>query len=277
MSPPIYGIDFTSAPRPAKPITIAAGRLIDGAFQLDDVNEVADFVAFERWLLRPGPWIGGFDFPFGLPREAVLDLSWPTRWSELTRHCFALGRDEFRRALDRYRAARPVGGKFPYRRGDATAGAHSPIKLVNPPVALMFLEGASRLMAAGVSVPHLFTGDTLRVALEAYPGYAVRQLFASRARVSYKNDARAKQTETQRSVRDEIVRRIVNSDSLFGFRLAASTELLDAMRADGRGDTLDAVLCALQAAWGWQRCDAGYGLPATVDPVEGWIVTVPGT
>jgi hypothetical protein len=34
---------------------------------------------------------------------------------------------------------------------------------------------------------------------------------------------------------------------------------------------LDAVLCAVLAAWGWQRRDANYGLPAH-DALEGWIV-----
>jgi len=46
-------------------------------------------------------------------------------------------------------------------------------------------------------------------------------------------------------------------------------QLLD----DGRGDTLDAVLCLLQAAWGWQQGWPNYGLPMPVDPLEGWIVT----
>lgn len=274
-SPWIHGVDFTSAPRAAKPITVASGRLCGDTFRLDALHELASLGEYEAWLRRPGPWLAGFDFPFGLPREAVRDLSWPTSWPELTRHCTLLGRVALRGALDAYRAGRPVGGKFCYRRGDGPAGAHSPLKLVNPPVALMFLEGACRLPAADVSVPGLYRGDPRRIALEAYPGYALRRLFNVRARVSYKNDAKAKQTLAHGRMRARIVRRITTEGGLQGVRLEAPRGMLRRLCDDGSGDLLDAVLCALQAAWGWQRRNQNYGLPRDVDGVEGWILTVP--
>jgi len=255
---------------------VASGRPGRVAFALDAVIELPTFAEFEAWLARPGPWIAGFDFPFGLPRETVLTLGWPLAWPQLTRHCRTLGRDVFRSVLDSHRASRPTGLKYTYRRGDAAAGSHSPIKLVNPPVALMFLEGAVRLAAAGVSVPGLMRGDPARIALEAYPGYAVRRLLGTRARVSYKNDAKAKQTAAQRDVRKEILQRLRAGDAVFGFALHASRGLLASLLEDGSGDRLDAVLCAMQAAWGWRRRTRDYGLPASVDPIEGWIVTVPG-
>ncbi len=274
-APLIHGVDFTSAPRKAKPITIATGRIRAGALDLEALDELDNFHAFEAWLARPGPWVAGFDFPFGLPRQALRDLDWPQTLPELTRHCTALGRPAFRAALDRHRAARPVGTKFCYRRGDASASAHSPLKLVNPPVALMFLEGAARLVNAGIDIPGMVAGDPRRVALEAYPGFAVRQIFASRVPVSYKNDARAKQTLDQHRIRKRILGTIVADQTPFGIPLRASSGLLRALQSDGRGDLLDAALCALQAAWAWQRRDRRYGLPAGIDPVEGWIVTVP--
>jgi hypothetical protein len=274
-SPLIHGVDFTSAPHPAKTITAASGRLIDGVFCLSALEAIARLSDFEAWLRRPGPWIGGFDFPFGLPREALRDLRWPVSWPELTRHCVSLGRVGLRHALDRHRAARPAGSKFCFRRGDVAAGAHSPLKLVNPPVALMFLEGASRLLAANVSVPGMFAGDPDRVALEAYPGFAVRRLLNARVRVSYKSDARRRQTLAQRRIREGIVDKLTAQPGLFGVRLVAAPGMLRLLRDDARGDSLDAVLCALQAAWGWQRRREHYGLPSEMDPVEGWIVTVP--
>ena len=273
--PSIHGVDFTSAPRTAKPITVATGRMRAGALDLEALDELDSFPAFEAWLARPGPWVAGFDFPCGLPRQALCELDWPQTLPELTHHCAGLGRLAFRAALDQHRAARPVGAKFCYRRGDASAAAHSPLKLVNPPVALMFLEGAARLVNAGVDIPGMVAGDPWRVALEAYPGFAVRQMFASRVPISYKNDARAKQTVDQHRVRKRIVARIVADETPFEIPLRASRGLLRALHADGRGDLLDAVLCALQAAWAWQRRDRCYGLPARIDPVEGWIVTVP--
>ena len=70
----LYGVDFTSAPRRAKPITVARGCLDAGGsvFRLEDVESIGDWSAFEAFLARPGPWVGGFDFPFGLPREPVV-------------------------------------------------------------------------------------------------------------------------------------------------------------------------------------------------------------
>jgi hypothetical protein len=49
----------------------------------------------------------------------------------------------------------------------------------------------------------------------------------------------------------------------------------DTLVADASGDSLDAVLCMVQAAWALQQHQAGhtcYGLPA-FDSLEGWIVT----
>ena len=275
VTPEICGIDFTSAPRRRKPITIASGVVCANVFRLSAVHEIETFAEFERWLVRPGPWIGGFDFPFGLPREAARDLGWPSTWIELVQHCASLGRETFRSRLDSYRAQRPIGRKYPYRRGDLAAGSHSPIKLVNPPVALMFLEGAPRLARAGVHVPFMHPGDVSRVAVEAYPAFAVRRLFASRRRLSYKNDSSAKQTAAQHELRTEIVRRIAAPDSPLGLALALTIEQREALIGDGRGDLLDAVLCALQAAWAWRCADADYGLPRQLDPLEGWIATVP--
>jgi hypothetical protein len=42
------------------------------------------------------------------------------------------------------------------------------------------------------------------------------------------------------------------------------------MIEDTSGDALDAVLCALQAAWSCRQED--YGIPRDVNPIEGWIV-----
>jgi hypothetical protein len=263
----ILGVDFTSAPRPAKPITVARGRLAAGAFVLERVDVLPDWGAFEAMLAAPGPWIGGFDFPFGLPREAVRDLGWPDRWPALVAHCAGLGRERFRAALDAYRTTRPAGDKYPHRATDRPAGAHSPVKLVNPPVGLMFLEGAPRLAAAGVTIPGLHAGDPARVALEAYPGLAVRTL----TRASYKSDERRKQTAQRRSVRALVVSRLALDGGPFGFRLEAAVALRRALTADGSGDRLDAVLAAMQAAWCYRRRARGFGLPAVVDPVEGWI------
>lgn len=268
----IHGIDFTSRPRRAKPITIAGGRVRKSGFQLDAIDEISEWSDFESWLHRPGPWIAGFDFPFGLPREAVVDLGWPMQWPQLVQHLRELGREAFRAALDGHRESRPAGNRYAHRAADRPAGSHSPLKLVNPPVGLMFLEGAPRLLDAGVTIPGLRVGDSQRIALEAYPGYSARQI----VKASYKNDAPAKQTPARRRARKTIVDALVTNVNPFGFSLTASTRLLNSLVRDASGDRLDAVLCAMQAAWAWQRRDGNYGLPIGIDELEGWIVMVPG-
>ena len=267
----IHGVDFTSRPRIRKPITVASGRCHHSAFHLDTLEEFADWAHFESWLQRPGPWIAGFDFPFGLPREAVNDLGWPDRWPQLVEHCRRLERDDFRAALDRYRESRPAGKRYAHRATDHPAGSHSPLKLVNPPVGLMFLEGAPRLLDAGVTLPGLHRADPQRIALEAYPGFSARQMVKG----SYKNDAAAKQTPARSKARTSMVASLTTGDNPFGFSLTGSKQILNSLVRDASGDRLDAVLCAMQAAWAWQRRDDNYGLPVHVDPLEGWIATVP--
>jgi hypothetical protein len=263
-------VDFTSRPRKQKPITVATGRMRRRAFELDSIEEYCDWEKYESWLNRDGPWVAGFDFPFGLPREAVRDLGWPATWHELVLHCRSLGRESFRTALDHYRESRPAGNRYAHRATDRPAGSHSPLKLVNPPVGLMFLEGAPRLLEAGVTIPGLMKGDPLRIAFEAYPGFVARQMVKS----SYKNDTRAKQTPQRMRARRAIVTALASSDNPFVFALSASPRTLRSLVLDATGDRLDAVLCAMQAAWAWQRRSHNHGLPIKIDPLEGWIVMV---
>jgi len=270
----IYGVDFTSAPRRAKPITVARGRLDGEALVVDALDCLQDFAAFEDFLREPGPWTCGFDFPFGLPREAVQALGWPLDWTSLALHCRAIGRRAFTQASDRLRMSRPTGSKYPMRRGDAAAGSHSPMKCVNPPVGWMFLEGASRLAAAGVHVPGLRDGDPARVAVEAYPGYTARRIIG---RASYKSERSAGLDASRRATRRRLVAGLEADAAGLGVRLALEPRLKPLVLGEASGDLLDAAICALQAAWALQRRTRGYGLPGTMDKLEGWIVTVPRT
>jgi hypothetical protein len=265
----ILGVDFTCAPRRAKPITVATGHLQGKVFSLQGIEELQSFAAFEALLARPGPWTGGFDFPFGLPERLVRDLGWPLEWRALVEHCARLSRHAFRAVLDNYRAQRPVGEKYVRRATEGPAGCSSAMKLVNPPVALMFHEGAPRIAASGAHVPALADGERSRVALEAYPGLLARGI----TRASYKNDTKAKQTPERAAARHSIVAAIASGRYRLGIRLACSPSMKRALIADASGDALDAVLCALQAGWGTTQ--PRYGLPARRSPCEGWIVSAP--
>lgn len=276
-TPRLLGIDFTSAPRRAKPITVAHGRLDGASVVLDDIEHCPDWAGFEAVLARPGPWLGAFDFPFGLPREAVVDLGWPQTWQELVRHCAVMGKPAFRAALDAYRETRPAGRRYAHRATDLPARSHSPLKLVNPPVGLMFLEGAPRLLAAGVHLPGMHAGDATRVAIEAYPGLLARRITSA----SYKSDERRKQTPERRAARAAIVDALVRGAPSSGGQqpaLHATPAQREALVEDASGDLLDAVLALLQAAAASRLGAPRFGLPADFDAVEGWITgCTPGT
>src|SRR5688500_2809392 len=105
----VAGVDFTSRPTRRKPITVALGRLQHGIVRLERLDAHDSFERFAQWLATPGPWIAAIDMPFGLPRELVTALGWPTDWLPLMRHYTALDRDEIRERFAAFCAARPVG------------------------------------------------------------------------------------------------------------------------------------------------------------------------
>ena len=266
------GCDFSSAPSKRKPIVLAIGRAMGGRVQLQALQTFDTLVAFGDWLAQPGQWVGGFDLPFGLPRELVETLAWPTDWPACMDHYAALDRAQIRTQFAAFCDARPVGGKFAHRATDGPAGSSPSMKWVNPPVAYMLHAGVPLLRRAGVHLPRLCVGDVQRVALEAYPGLLAREVLGNR---SYKSDDKAKQTPERLLARRELLGALERGQTRLQQRLVASHALLNRLAQDASGDALDATLCLLQAAWAAQQHAAGheaYGLPAC-DPLEGWIVS----
>lgn len=177
-----------------------------------------------------------------------------------------MDRAGFRAALDDYRKVRPAGDREHRRATDVAAGSISPQKLYGVPVGLMFFEGAPRIRRSGVHIPGLQNGGTQRIVVEAYPGVLARRLVERR---SYKQDTRAKQTPEQHQARRDILKEILGGRlrETYGFTVNAPLSLAD----DPGGDHLDALLCAIQAAWAWTRRKAQFGAPQIVDMTEGWI------
>lgn len=269
----ILGVDFSSAPTRRKPITVAHVRLVGpDTLRLEALEAIESLAAFESLLSRPGPWIGGFDFPFGLPRELVLELGWPADWPALVRHFSGTPRPTLREHLRAFCAGRPAGSKFAHRATDRPAGSSPSMKWVNPPVAWMFHAGAPALLAAGVHLPGLHAGDPARVALEAYPGLLARAIH----RGSYKSDDAARQDSARQDARCAMVGALIAGQHPLRLKLSFAPGLRREVENDPRGDWLDAVLCAVQAAWALGQ-GAGYGLPEQIDPLEGWIVSAPPT
>ena len=272
----LLGCDFTSAPSRRKPVTLAVGRSDRGRVLLDRIESFETLDAWQARLAEAPPqgWVGGFDLPFGLPRELVETLGWPIAWRDCMAHYAALSREQIRDTFAAFCDARPAGRKFAHRATDGPAGSSPSMKWVNPPVAFMLHAGVPRLIAAGASLPGLHEGDPRRVALEAYPGLLARSVLGS---TSYKSDDRAKQTPERLIARKTLIHALELGDAPLlrgtGLRLKLSHAQRDALADDASGDALDAVLCLLQAAWALQQHTSGhpcYGLPP-FDPLEGWI------
>jgi hypothetical protein len=219
-------------------------------------------------LSTPGDWVAAFDMPFGLPRELVEALDWPRDWLPLMRHYASLSREQIRDTFAAFCDARPVGGKFAHRACDGPAGSSPSMKWVNPPVAFMMHAGVPLLIDASVHLPGLHDGDPRRVALEAYPGLLARELIGRR---SYKSDTKAQQTPERLIARKDMLDALEQGRTRLGLRLRLSHAMRDALVDDASGDSLDAVLCLVQAAWASMR--PRWGMPDDVDPIEGWIVS----
>ncbi|MCY7370236.1 MAG: DUF429 domain-containing protein [Polaromonas sp.] len=266
----LVGCDFSSSPTRRKPIVIASGSAEKGRVLLQRLERLESLGDFAAWLAQPRSWIGGFDLPFGLPRQLVEQLGWPLQWPELMGHYAALSRSDIRQRFAAFCAARPVGGKFAHRATDLPAGSSPSMKWVNPPVALMLHAGVPLLLAAGVHLPGLHAGDRARVALEAYPGLLARELIGRR---SYKADDKARQTPERLIARKDIMTGLEHGQTRLGLRLKTSHAQQGVLVGDASGDALDAVLCLMQAAWGAQHGAPLYGLPPGADSLEGWILT----
>ena len=272
MAMQLLGCDFSSSPSRRKPIVLAQGKATQGRVQLQALHTFETLEAFGHWLAQPADWVGGFDLPFGLSRELVEALDWPTDWAACMDHYAVLERAQIRLQFAAFCDARPVGGKFAHRATDRPAGSSPSMKWVNPPVAYMLHAGVPLLRNAGVHLPGLCEGDRRRVALEAYPGLLAREVLGSR---SYKSDDKAKQTPERLLARRELLSVLERGQTRLHLRLVASHALLNRLAEDASGDALDATLCLMQAAWAQAQHEAGhaqYGLPS-FDPLEGWIIT----
>jgi len=270
----LIGCDFSSSPSKRKPIVLAVGQALDRQVRLLRLESFETLNDFAHWLAQPADWVGGFDLPFGLPRELVETLGWPQEWLQCIHHYANLSREQIRGEFSAFCNARPVGAKFAHRQTDGPAGSSPSMKWVNPPVAFMLHAGVPLLIQAGVSLPGLHAADPRRVALEAYPGLLAREILGRR---SYKSDDKVKQNTDRLLARKDILSALERGQTGLQLRLKLSTILSEKLVHDPTGDALDATLCLMQAAWAVQpeqlhATANGFGLP-DFDPLEGWILS----
>ena len=269
--PLLLGCDFSSSPSKRKNIVLAWGATDGQRVQVQRLERLTSLSDFLTDLKEDTAWIGGCDLPFGLPRELVETLGWPTDWAACMDHYALLSRADIRAQFAAFCNARPVGSKVAHRATDGPAGSSSSMKWVNPPVAYMLHAGVPLLRQAGAFFPGLQSPqpNAKRIALEAYPGMVARKVLGAR---SYKNDDKAKQTPERLIARKDLVTALELGQCGLSLRLKLSHAQRDALVEDASGDALDAVLCLMQAAWAQKQGPAWFGCPPTMDSLEGWII-----
>lgn len=234
------------------------GELEGSQLRIQSEVKITDWAEFDAFLRCPGPWFGGFDLPFSQSRKFIENSGLPTDWEAFIDQ-LPPEKLTWRKQLADYTRERVAGDRHHLRTTDAHCRSCSPQMQYGVPVAMMFWEGVPRLRRADVRcLPMQTPGE--RTAIEAYPGAVMDILIGER---KYKSDTPKKQTCCHRCNRERAVR-VIQSENRFGLTVIAAD--FTAMIDDPTGDTLDAALCALQAAYAYQN-----GFPAEIDLLEGWI------
>jgi hypothetical protein len=295
----IYGLDFTSAPSTKKPIVVAECQFEISALRLQRLLKLTDFEQFERFLSTKGPWIAAMDFPLSMPHGWLEAMAWPTDWAGSVTHIRQLGLKAFCEAINRYCRQQPAGQKHHFRPIDRLAGACSPMTIYYTPVGKMFYQGAFRLLEAGVTVlpfqrnqiqsnqiqsnqsAPLAKADSPRIVVEGYPALIARQLCPKQGYKYESPPASAAQKSAKDFTRQEMIQKLGAQwlEADFGFTIDLNGHA-DTLRQDATGDSLDAVFCAIQAAWAYTQQDKNYGIPhgpeaLALEAQEGWITVPP--
>jgi hypothetical protein len=266
----IYGLDFTSAPGRRKPLIVLGCTLEGDSLRVEDSETLTDFGGFEAFLHRRGPWVCGMDFPFGQPRSLIAALGWPESWEGYVGEVGRLPKEEFEDKIRADMALRPAGSKWRYRLADSRSGSSSAMMLFRVPVGKMFYQGAPRLLASGVRIEPCRRNGDERVAVEAYPAVVARRFLG---RTAYKRDG-VPDTPERRSARETLLAGLESAvlREIYGFAVEMDASWRDEFVRDPSADALDSLLCAVQAAWAYEKRDEGYGVPPECDPDEGWIL-----
>ena len=268
------GVDFTSAPSGHKKIAAAEGRLEGEVLRVWARRDFATLEQFVGLLNEPGPWIAALDFPFGLPAKLVEESRWQKSWLGYVRQCAGMGKQHFVEYLRNYRHPVTQERRL-FRETDKLASSRSPMQVDYTPVGRMFFVGAQILAESPCTVVPLRTGRAdAGIVVEGYP-----KLVAMKAvqREAYKSERSSTRRPSEARVRQRILDWLSTNEvrQHYGFTVAVADTVARDCLDEVRGDSLDAVLCAVQAAWAWTKRRERYGVPnlaRSLENLEGWIV-----
>ena len=267
----VFGVDFTSTPRNQKAIPVAEGKLHHEALTIVNTFNLNSLAEFDQFLKRRGAWVAAIDFPFGLPRKLILDCRWPSSWEGYIGHISRMGKQRFEETLRSYRAPETGRARL-LRETDKKAKSRSPMQLDFTPVGKMFFVGAPLLVRSPCTVVPFRQGCAeAGIIVEGYPKLVVTKAVGKSA---YKSDSPSRANSAHSEIRKSILQWIQSEDAqgVYGLIVKLNDIVVERCLYDTKGDKLDAVLCAMQAAWASTRRRSGYGVPDSCDKLEGWIV-----
>jgi hypothetical protein len=277
----IYGLDFTSAPGRGKPLAISRCWLEQKELVLEGFEAFACYDPLIELLRSSGPWAMGCDFPFSQSARLLQEASghvgghgWPVVWEEYLAAISGFTQSEFKTLMKTC----PPDARGVRERKRVTgymANACSPQHVDFPPVGLMFHQGARLLLKSPCEVvPQRVNGDSRKL-FEVYPGVFAERFCGDKG---YKEGRRAQALE--RAAKRESMLGLMCRErfqKVYGFTVKMGERHARRMIDDAKGDFLDALICAIQAAWAWNKRHENYVLPGpdVVDPdvlaFEGWI------
>lgn len=233
-----------------------------------------DFAALDAFLnheMRPGDCLG-VDAPMGLPKRFLQEMGWPLFWPDAAANVLQMTKSEWYECLAGYKMTQPTGKKEPLRETDRDAKSLSPLKCYGVPLAGMFYEAMKRLHHPYISIFPCKTRPNAPSVIETYPKIIAK---AAIGKHTYKQDTVQKQTAEQKNARQAILDYVQGSTE-FGFTYGFSVGLTPALYAksleDATGDTLDSVLCCIQAAWFAQHQPLLLQNLTPQKALEGWII-----
>ncbi len=175
-----------------------------------------------------------------------------------------MGKKEFENLIRRYMSQRPEGDRAHRRHTDEVSGSFSPMLLNFVPVGKMFFQGAPRLLKSRLNIQPCHPTSANGIILEAYPALVARKFIG---RDSYKGSGIERE-----KTRKQLVEKLLSEklSKKYQFKIVLCKTKASSFICDTKADELDALMCAIQAAWAYLQ--PNFGIPEQCDALEGWIV-----
>ncbi|MBC8283965.1 MAG: GAF domain-containing protein [Nitrospinae bacterium] len=267
----IFGINFTDNPDSKSPISIAHCVFKKShGLSVNQVEFLSSISEFEDFLKQKGPWFAGVNFPIGQPKQFLEKMSLASEWNNYIKDIKKWNQAGFEKKVKQYTKKLPKGSKMPLRITDVFAGAESPLKITGNTSIHRFFEGSNCLLNSDASILPCYPRKDNRVVIETLPALVARRFMI------HESQGKRKKSELE-SVHKEVIKGLETPEFEhdFDFKLFIDDTLKLQCIEDTKGNSLDAILSAVQTGWSYSMGKPNYGIPDLQHPSiqsEGWII-----